>query len=293
VDESLARNVVIVFGLSLLLIAGFTQLQHVYSPNAQTVQAAPINPQAIPALPQGVNVPDAIAAGVHGLLPVLSTGTGADLVSSSRTITVSGDGRVSSAADEVRVSANVITKSSSALTAQQLNADVSKKVREAIAALNVPADKVRTLSYSVQPEYKYENGQSYLIGYTATNSLQVDMDDRMDDAGRLIDAVSTAGALVQDVSFSLSNAKQATLGSQALSAAGRDAVQKALLVAESMGVRVKQLLTANAYSNSYSPQPYYANRGDYNMAQGASAPSQVSPGQLDMTASVSAVFEIE
>ena len=293
------KLVLVVFAAALLLVAGVNQLQKLYAPSAgqPTPSLSGSIASPTPSLSGSItpdSFPNLLAAGVDGIFPVLATGVDGDasggLVAERRTMSVSGEGKITSAPDEVKIHARVETENPKAFEAQQQNAEIIARVRAALTGLGVGEDKIESTSFSVYPKYRYTGSESILTGYKATHSLEINLGNRIDDAGKVIDAVGGAGALISGIQFGLSPEKQVELKKQALAMAGKDVLEQANVLAGSLNVRVKQLLTASVGA-TYTPYPRYR---DYAVSAGAeAAPTQISPGELTVTASVSAVFEIE
>ena len=283
-----AKWVLAVFVAALLVVAGLNQLQKIYAPQ-QSGTGAPngIFPQK--------NSPSAIEAGIRSVLPNLPVlAGGVEGYGDKRIISVSGQGALKSSPDQVKVRGRVETESQSAADAMAQNAEIFAKVRQSLAGVGIDSNKVSSTSYSIQPKYDYDESlrKSVKSGFTAVHSFEIDLGNRVDDAGKIVDAAGNAGALVDSIQFGLSDAKQAELSKQALSQAGKDAAQQAQVLAESLGVKVKQVLSASS-SASYAPTPYY-NYGAYARASVAeAAPTQVTPGELTVSSSASVVFEIE
>src|SRR6266545_3124911 len=99
-----------------------------------------------------------------------------------------GEGRVSIKPDQAKVDVSVVTQ---AATAQEASAQNATAVTAVISALRVllgaNAD-IKTISYSLNPEYRFPSGGGTptLTGYTATNTLEVTTDD-LSVIGRIID----------------------------------------------------------------------------------------------------------
>jgi uncharacterized protein YggE len=71
----------------------------------------------------------------------------------------------------------VETTATTAASAAELNAQISAKVGAALKAMIGSDDKIQTTSYSLQPRYdtpKREPGEPKIIGYVASNEVQVE-----------------------------------------------------------------------------------------------------------------------
>jgi uncharacterized protein YggE len=109
-------------------------------------------------------------------------------------IRASGEGVVSFKPDQMKLSVTVSNQADTAQQAADENATRSTAVIDAIKKLLGASADLRTVSYSVNPVYRYPSGgQPQLAGYQASNSLEVTTAD-LSIAGRLIDTAVAAGA---------------------------------------------------------------------------------------------------
>ena len=109
-------------------------------------------------------------------------------------VRASGEGVVSFKPDQMKLSVTVGNQAETAQQAADENATRSTALLDALKKLLVPSADLRTVSYSVNPVYKYPSGsQPLLVGYQANNSIEVTTTD-LSIAGRLIDTAVAAGA---------------------------------------------------------------------------------------------------
>jgi len=205
------------------------------------------------------------------------------------TISVSGSGTASMQADEATVTLGVQTQGETASEAIERNAELMAAVIDAIKALGLTEEDMKTVSYNVYPIYSKENYNT-VVGYRVNNMIAVKVTD-MNLIGKVIDAAADNGAnRIQGVSFGLSSEKQADLKTQAYLAALEDAEEKALLIAEKIGVTITGVLSVS--ENVYQPyQPYY----DYRVisAGETSASTPIIEGKLSVSVTVHIVYSFE
>ncbi|HEY3441814.1 MAG TPA: SIMPL domain-containing protein [Paludibaculum sp.] len=109
-------------------------------------------------------------------------------------IRAAGEGVVSFKPDQMKLSVTVSNQADTAQQAADENATRSTSVIDAIKKLLGASADLRTVSYWVNPVYRYPaGGQPQLVGYQASNSLEVTTAD-LSIAGRLIDTAVGAGA---------------------------------------------------------------------------------------------------
>ncbi|MFN7990802.1 MAG: SIMPL domain-containing protein [Candidatus Micrarchaeia archaeon] len=218
-------------------------------------------------------------------------------------ISVSATATKKAAPDLLNLALRVQTDSGTAKKAQQDNAAVSADLRSRLKALGIADSDIQTVSYSVDPVYDSQyicdkggmncHYTSKVTGYRTTHSLNVRLTD-LTKGGDVIDAAASAGTnqtFVDYVQFTLKDETKAAIEKSLLQDASAMAKSKAQSIAAGVGVSLGKILSA---SESFSyPVPYYTK--NYMMAAADSAPvppTQLSPGQVDVSAVVSASFEI-
>lgn len=218
-------------------------------------------------------------------------------------IAVSGTVSQKVAPDLLNIQVRVQTEAANAKKSQEDNAAVSAELLTAIKALGLTENDIQTISYSVQPVYDstYEcdtkgsncHYDSVLRGYQTIHSLNLRVTD-LDKGGDIIDAAGSAGTnqtFVDYVQFTLKDETKRSLEKSLLQNASAECKSKAQSIATGLGVSVGNVLSA---SESFSYPVYY--KAMYAMeASGASpAPStQLSAGQVDVSATVSSTFEVK
>jgi uncharacterized protein YggE len=173
--------------------------------------------------------------------------------------------------------------------------------RNALTGAGVAEDDIITRNFSIQPQSTYverdsalgKYGESVIIGYIVSNSVEVTIRD-LDEAGNVIDQVSEAAGdevRINGISFGLDN--PSLYGDTARDLAARDAHDKAELYARILGVELGPVVYLQETGGT-SPAPQFAiTQAAFaeDSARGF-APTQISSGDVDVTASLSAVFAI-
>ena len=102
-------------------------------------------------------------------------------------------GEVTRVPDIATISAGVVTRATRAGAALQQAATRMARVRAALKAAGVEDRDIQTSNISLNPEYKYENGQApRIVGYSASNQLSVRFRD-IANAGAILDALVAEG----------------------------------------------------------------------------------------------------
>jgi hypothetical protein len=203
-------------------------------------------------------------------------------------VTVVGSGEVRAAPDSARITAGVVTESSSAAEAVRANSTAMQRVLAVLETQGIPEKSVQTQGFSVGPVYDEATvgrRAPRVVGYRVSNQVAVQVEG-VDKVGAVLDAVVTAGANeLGGVEFSL--AEPTPLLDEARRRAVADARRRAELYASAAGVRLGAVLRIDEAGGG--PQPVAFARGM--MAEMAAAPP-VAPGELVLSAAVTISFAI-
>jgi uncharacterized protein len=208
-----------------------------------------------------------------------------------RTISVTGEGEVKAVPDLAIVAFAVETSAPTAAEAVASNARKSTTLADALRKVVGPQDKVSTTRYSLDPRYETRDrtvDPTKIIGYIAHNEVRVELND-VEKVGTAIDAATKAGAnRVNGLQFTLRD--QGPQIRAALQRAGEAARLQAESVAQALGVRLGQVLTANTSTSPIMPRPV----ARFAMAAEVSrASTPVEPGEVTVNATLQVTYAIE
>ena len=199
------------------------------------------------------------------------------LAQRSPSVRASGDGIVSAVPDLVKVNLTITTQAATAQEAADQNAATSQTVNTRVKALVGTNGEVKTVGYSVNPNYRSTANGQVLAGYFASNTLEVTAYD-LNLAGRIVDAATQAGATsVSGLSFGLKDSEPQRR--EALKRATQVARANASAIAEGLNVRLGSILAADQGS-SISPVTT-----DFRAAGGAAA-TTFDTGLVEVRATV-------
>lgn len=159
-------------------------------------------------------------------------------------VQATGEATVSIKPDRAVIDIGVVTQGTTAVASAEQNAKQTDAVLADLRRMLGVSDQLRTTSYSVRPNYQYPKpGASPTItGYTATNVVEVTLDD-LTRVGKVVDAATQSGAnKIQGLQFTLKNSQ--SLRSQALKEAAEQAKASAEAIASGLGVKVLRVLSA-------------------------------------------------
>ena len=205
------------------------------------------------------------------------------------TLNLSAQGDVTAAPDMATISFGVVTQSGSASGAMKANNIKMNQVLAALKSAGIDAKDIQTSNLNLSPQYTYnDNGAPpKLNGYNAQNQVSVRV-NKLDQTGAVIDAVIAAGVnQIDSIGFGLKDDDAAL--DAARQAAVKTLMQRANLYATALGVKIKRIQTLSESTNDYSPPQPRAMM----MMKSADASTPVAAGELKLSVTVSAVFEIE
>jgi len=204
--------------------------------------------------------------------------------SDSPQIRVTGRATVSVPPEEASVDVGVVTEAPEAKDAARLNAQKLDFVLKAIRNALGSGANFETVSYSLNPVYRYPEPRTepVLRGYSASNVVRV-KELALDKVGEVIDLATSSGAnSVSNIAFGLRD--EAAAKARALREAAIDAKAKADALADALGVQVLGILSVSeGEPDIIRPLPTY--RAEMAMAQ-AAPPTPVEAGAIEVRASV-------
>ena len=204
------------------------------------------------------------------------------------TVTVTGTGRSGRPADLASAVFVAEAVRETAAEARSVAAGIAAAVIAAVRAEGVADADLFTAGLDLAPNWESDGNRMIRNGFTVTNRIGVTVRD-LEAVGRVLDAGLGAGATGLDgVTFSL--ADEAVAAEEARRAAVAAARRRAETNADASGGRIGAL-TGIVEGGPAGPSPFPKARM-MAMAADAAPPTPVLPGQVDVTVSVTAEWEI-
>ncbi|HLN02095.1 MAG TPA: SIMPL domain-containing protein [Bryobacteraceae bacterium] len=194
--------------------------------------------------------------------------------------------------DQAVVEIGVISQGATAVAAAAQNAKQTDVVLADLSSALGGTTKLKTTSYSVQPNYRYPKPGAALeiAGYTATNVLEVKLDDLV-QVGKVIDGATHSGAnVIRKLEYKLKD--PSAVRGEALRKAAEQAKASVEAIALGLGLRVVRVLSAEEVTSeegfgSYKKAPPPPPPG------GTTTPAtQLEVGAIEVGASVIVRAEI-
>jgi uncharacterized protein YggE len=206
-------------------------------------------------------------------------------------IVTNGEGEATVTPDRARIHVAVETRGRTAAEAAAENSRIQTAVIARIRALGIPAERITTIGYNVQPEYSRSRDpnvdqQPRVIGYVARNTVRADV-WQMNQVGPVIDGALAAGANSIGA-LDMYSSREDAIRRQALANAVTAARADAEAMATAAGGRLGMLLELTS-GGFYRPQPMAMARGAENMVQAADTP--IVAGEQTVRANVMARWQ--
>lgn len=202
-------------------------------------------------------------------------------------IRTSGEATVTVKPDRAQIDVGVVTQADTSQAAVQQNAQkVETTLSELKRLLGSDAD-VKTISYSVTPNYRYpkEGGEPTIAGYTATNIVRLTLDD-LTKVGSAIDTATRGGSnRIQNLRFMLKN--EDPVRAQALREAAIKARANAQALASALELRIVRVLSVTEGGSPVVPVR------DVAFARAEAAATPIEPGTIEVNASVVLTVEVQ
>src|SRR5215218_1630189 len=234
------------------------------------------------------------------------------------TVSTSGTSTTEVRPDQVSVTVGVETNDTTAQEAVSQNANLTAQVITAVRALGINENLIETSSFSVSPIYEPRQPlqpcidiypppecetRQEIIGYRVTNTVTATLDVpflRMLtqptpdlNAGQVIDAAIAAGAnRVDAVVFFISQDRQQEIRDTLISDAIANARQRANIAAEALGMTVSGVESATLNPIDFPVFSVGVREGSAAGADSVSVPTQILPGQQEVSTTVNVVFYI-
>lgn len=201
------------------------------------------------------------------------------------TVTAGGTGTVTAPPDVAEMYFGASFVAEDAKSALDQASKAADDITAAVKGAGVAAEDIQTANVSVYPEQSGDGQSIQITGYRASIQVRVKLRD-LKAVGSVISAASDAGANeIGGPTFTLSN--DAPVRNDAIELAIDDARTRAEVMAKAAGKKLGEIVSVS--ETNVSIPPIY-----YDVAAKASAESvPIEPGQLDVSSSVTVVFELK
>ena len=228
------------------------------------------------------------------LVLIIAVGLAAPPEAPRRTLAVTGTAEVSVQPDICYISFGVETfHKKSAREAYRANAELMTALSAAVKATGIESKDIQTSSFSVSPQYRYEDDTRKRLfdGYRVYHSLDVNVRD-LEKPSAVLDAGMNAGATqVNNVTFAVENPKKYTADARV--EAVKAAQAKAQTMADLTGVRLGKPITISENEPGGWGRYYAQANVALDAASSAEQAPGLQPGEFKLTRTVYITYEVE
>ncbi|MEI4800480.1 SIMPL domain-containing protein [Bacillus sp. NPDC077411] len=198
------------------------------------------------------------------------------------TITVQGEGVVKAKPDVVVLTIGVRTEDLNVKQAQAENAALSTNLLASLKQLGITEQNIKTLSYTITPQYEHVNEKPTLRGYQVDHLYEIIVLN-VQKAGEVYEAAVTNGANVaRGLVFRVSGPN--AYYKQALVLAVQNAQEKARTIASTYNLNINPVPNSVVEESSQMPREFVA----HSAVHGGAPPIQ--SGEMEIISTVRAVF---
>lgn len=206
--------------------------------------------------------------------------------------TVDGTGEATGVPDTALLNLGVNKNAASVEAAQTQVNEIINKVTTDLKALGVEEKDIKTVNYSVNPNYDYTGGSQTINGYVVNADIQVRIKP-VEKANQAVDAATKAGATnVGNVQFVLNDETKKKLEEEARKEAIEAAKAKAESIARTSGIKLGRLV--DVQESGAAAQPPTMMRAEMAKDAMGGEPVQnteLNPGENKVTSNVSLSYE--
>ncbi|MGK7881559.1 MAG: SIMPL domain-containing protein [Crocosphaera sp.] len=199
-----------------------------------------------------------------------------------RTLTVTGQGtvRIPTTLTNVNLGVEIQGK-----TATEVQNNVAQRTSSLVDFLrSLPIERLQTTGIRLQPNYKYDNNQRLLIGYTGTNTVSFRV--KTEEVGSLLDDAVKAGATrIDSISFTAEERAISEAQKEALKLATVDAQRQAEAVLSSLNFQSQEIINISI-NGANAPQPQIMRSPEIVMNSSAADSTPVIGGEQTIKAMV-------
>jgi len=198
--------------------------------------------------------------------------------------------------DSSKISVAVVTDGRNLEQVSSENAGKTKAVLAAVKGLNIKNIKLKTSNYRVTPQKDYKARPPKIRGYEVHNAIEVTLEGFEPEhlskhVSKIIGKALESGANnIHHIQFYIKN--KALLEKEALTKATQEAIDRARILAEAAGVKLRRIASLSTHP-IYMPQRPHMFRGAKMKAEDAAVEPPIEIGESQIRVQVSLAYEIE
>ncbi len=178
---------------------------------------------------------------------------------------------------------------------KQVQSDVntkSKNLTESLKKLGIDEKNIKTTNYNVNPEYDYSNTPYRINGYRVSTNYEVKITDfeLVNDA--LTSATSAGANVIGNISFEVNEKTKEEYTQKAREEAVKLAKSKAEGLAKASGIKLGKIINVTESFGYDYPRPVMYTKELTSGAGDSAQVANVTPGETEISVTVSLSYEI-
>jgi uncharacterized protein YggE len=212
------------------------------------------------------------------------------MVEKKTTYDVEGTGKVNVAPNIAEINLGIEANKKTVVEAQKEANEKINRIIDAVKKLGVEEKYIKTVNYSVYPQYDFKEGQN-VTGYNVNVSMQIRVKN-FEKINAVIDTAASLGAnQVGGLNFTIDDKKLEELKMQARKQAIDEAKRKAKEIAAMAGIRLGRIVNISENPTSpYLPQLLKQMQVGA-VARDQEVQTQIQPGESEIVISVTLSYE--
>jgi uncharacterized protein YggE len=210
-------------------------------------------------------------------------------VEKKTTFDVEGTGKVTAIPDTAEINLGIQVRKPTVQESQKEANEKINKITDEIKKLGIGERYIKTVNYSVYPEYDYKAGRN-IKGFNVNITLQVKVKD-FEKTNKVIDTATSLGAnQIGGLNFALDDERLEELKMEARKQAIEKAKDKAKEIAKAGGIKLGRLVNISEnLVTPYPPVPLVREMGIGGAPE--EKQTQIQPGETEITISVILSYE--
>ena len=204
------------------------------------------------------------------------------------TFDVEAEGKVTAIPDTAEINLGIQVNKPTVEAAQKEANEKINKITNELKKQGIEEKYIKTINYSVYPEYDYRAGQK-IVGYNVNVTLKIKVKD-FEKINQVVDTATALGAnQIGGLSFTIDDEKLEELKMEARKQAIEKAKDKAKEIANAGGLRLGRIVNISESAIPDYPVPILREAGLGGAAEDQK--TQIQPGESEITVSIILSYE--
>jgi uncharacterized protein len=210
--------------------------------------------------------------------------------------TVDGVGKVAVVPDTAKVQLGITVNKPRVVDAQNEANRVIKAISDGAKGSGINEKDIKTINYSVNPNYDYTAGTQRIRDYNVSATLEIKITP-IDKVTEVVDKATEAGAnTVGSIQFTVAEEKEKELRNQARKEAIDQAKEKAQSLASAAGLNLGRVINVYETPQQFGYPLPYGGMSERSAVMATDLkvenPTQVEPGETSINVNVSLTYEV-